>query len=45
MVTRPEITAPPPLPPETPLGPVVDIEFPHATDEAASAARTIHWNA
>ena len=42
MVTRPEITAPFL---EALLGPVVDIELPHATVEAASAAKQSHCRA
>jgi hypothetical protein len=42
MLTRPVITAPVP---ETPLGPVADMEFPHATVEAASAAMQIQFRA
>jgi hypothetical protein len=42
MVTRPEMTAPFL---EVPLGPVADIELPHATVEAASAAKQIHCRA
>jgi len=44
-VTRPEITAPFREVPELPLGPVVDMELPHATVEAASAAKQIHCRA
>jgi hypothetical protein len=42
MFTRPEITAPLP---ERPLGPVADIELPHAAVEAASATTRTHCRA